>query len=107
MISTNVSTGGNDSTVLQHVQVPVITNEQCREKYRSIGKLKADSQFDDHVLCAGFTEGGKDSCKGDSGGPLMLPNQKDGKFYFYQIGVVSWGIGCARPNIPGSNFIQL
>lgn len=92
---------GNDSTVLMHVQVPVIDNEQCREKYRILGKLKDDSQFDAHVLCAGFTEGGKDSCQGDSGGPLMLPVQKDGQFPFYQIGIVSWGVGCARPNTPG------
>lgn len=84
---------GNDSTVLQHVQIPVISNEQCKEKYKAIGRFKDDSQFDDHVLCAGFTEGGKDACQGDSGGPLMLPIQTEGKFPFYQIGVVSWGVG--------------
>lgn len=55
---------GTDSTLLQHIQLPVIDNEQCKEKYRIIGKLKANSQFDDHVLCAGFTEGAKDACQG-------------------------------------------
>ena len=33
--------------------------------------------------------GGSDSCKGDSGGALMLVNSTDLRFYAY--GVVSWG----------------
>lgn len=47
----------------------------------------------EHMICAGYAEGGKDSCSGDSGGPLVV----DGT----QIGVVSWGAGCALPNMPG------
>ena len=69
-----------------HVQVPVITNEVCREKYRKIGVLKTAYQFNRYVLCAGHTLGGADSCQGDSGGPLMLPHHEHGKFAFYQIG---------------------
>lgn len=83
------------------VQVPVITNQECLEKYKRIRLYYADIQFSSRVLCAGFEAGGKDTCHGDSGGPLMLPQQKDGKFNFYQIGVVSYGIGCGRSNIPG------
>lgn len=93
---------GHQSTVLLHVQVPVISNKECEDKYRRIGMVQRNDQFKSHVLCAGHKYGGKDSCQGDSGGPLMFPIAQDGgKFPMYQIGVVSYGVGCARPHVPG------
>ena len=85
------------------VQLPVINNIACKESYRKIDLLRSDIQFDDRVVCAGYIIGGKDSCQGDSGGPLMLPIFDNGTFAFYQIGIVSWGDGCAQPNIPSVN----
>lgn len=44
------------------------------------------------MLCAAAPS--KDSCQGDSGGPLVRANGD-------QIGVVSFGNGCADPSYPG------
>merc|ERR1712029_959258 len=68
--------------------VNVISNSQCAGNYGSNSITSA-------MVCAADT--GKDSCQGDSGGPMVT--QENGRHA--QIGVVSWGIGCASPNYPG------
>jgi len=85
------SSGGSQATVLQSVNVPAMTNAECRDT--SYG----ENQITDAMLCAGQAEGGIDSCQGDSGGPLTYTT--GGKTYL--VGVVSWGIGCASPGFPG------
>lgn len=84
------SEGGSGSDVLRSVDVDLMTDDVCRSYY---GRNKIYSS----MVCAGFKEGGKDACQGDSGGPLVkaIGNR------FVLIGVVSWGHGCARPNLPG------
>ena len=42
---------------------------------------------------------GEDACQGDSGGPLVYRNDKRKKYEL--VGVVSWGIGCAKKGYPG------
>jgi secreted trypsin-like serine protease len=51
----------------------------------------------DLMLCAGG-DGRHDACVGDSGGPLLVPGGADG---WTQVGVVSWGAGCAVHGVPG------
>ena len=52
-----------------------------------------DTQF-----CAGFPEGGKDACNGDSGGPVVWLSEHN---RYVLVGAVSFGFGCARPGVPG------
>jgi secreted trypsin-like serine protease len=48
-------------------------------------------------LCAGSGDPGKDSCVGDSGGPLTRLQKGERVL----VGVVAFGIGCAYKGIPG------
>ncbi len=75
---------------LHEVSVPVISNADCNLAYGDIT---------DNMICAGVPQGGVDSCQGDSGGPLVRFN--DAAERWEQIGVVSFGIGCAAPGFPG------
>ncbi|MEM7131444.1 MAG: trypsin-like serine protease [Chloroflexota bacterium] len=82
--------GGNSPNVLQEVSLPLISNKVCNSSYN--GSIIASQ------ICAGFEQGGKDSCQGDSGGPLVV---QDGAGNWKQVGVVSYGDGCARPALYG------
>lgn len=103
---------GKSADVLQQVQLPVLKNSVCKNRYDKVGKLLSERQFDDYVLCAGVLKGGMDSCQGDSGGPLMIPTGRLAEpTVYYQIGIVSYGIGCARVDVPGvytrvSSFVE-
>ncbi|XP_018324135.1 trypsin 3A1-like [Agrilus planipennis] len=74
--------------VLQAVSVPVIAQDRCRSMLNL-----TEEYLTERMLCAGYDEGGKDSCSGDSGGPMVANNTL--------IGIVSWGRGCGRRGSPG------
>ena len=80
------SEGGSLARVLMKVEVPVVSDEDCRDAY-------GQSDITDSMICAGLPEGGKDACQGDSGGPLTCG--------LYLDGIASWGYGCAEPGFPG------
>jgi trypsin len=84
----DTSENGRASDVLRQVSLPVISKAKCTsyDQYQNVT---------DNQICA--AKAGKDSCQGDSGGPLFqtISGRK------VQVGLVSWGIGCAQPNEPG------
>ncbi|KAI4459627.1 polyserase-related [Holotrichia oblita] len=81
------SENGAAANQLQAVSVPLVSLSDCQAAYSPVYSVT------DRMLCAGSSDGGRDACQGDSGGPLAV----DGLL----VGVVSWGIGCARPQYPG------
>ncbi|CAH2094432.1 unnamed protein product [Euphydryas editha] len=82
------------SDVKLKVRVPVIKNESCQKIYKRAGRTITEKQ-----LCAGGLES-QDSCRGDSGGPLM--GQVSSMENWMAIGVVSYGPSpCGLRGWPG------
>jgi len=74
---------------LKIVETKIISRAACNQAYASYGY-----EITPQMICAGEgAAGGKDACQGDSGGPLVVNGVLEG--------AVSWGVGCARPNVPG------
>lgn len=104
-------TASEHSLVLKEIDVPLWNHDNCN------GALQAQFgpaySLPGTTLCAGAE--GRDACdvrkhfylneceigifisQGDGGGPLVC--EKDGQWY--QVGIVSFGIGCGRRNVPG------
>lgn len=85
--------GGRQPDVLQQVTVQIQSNAECKKNY---GK-DAPGGIVDHMICAAYP--GKDSCSGDSGGPMVT--QTSAGSPWVQAGIVSWGIGCGKAPYPG------
>lgn len=107
-ISNSAATSGSgpsqaNDTLLQ-AQVRVTSTDQCNRNY---SKLEISwLNIDEHFLCASDPQGKKDACQGDSGGPMMWNNQQElvhssAPEKWYQLGLVSFGHGCANSQYPG------
>lgn len=86
---------GGSPYVLHHAQLRLFDRDTCNGRFRNAGAYRFAQQCQ---MCAGEEFGGKDSCQGDSGGPLVCP-VANGKYTL--CGIVSWGIGCGRPQYFG------
>jgi secreted trypsin-like serine protease len=109
------SSGGPTSAILLQADVTVVSDANCAAAYGNDFATPA-------MICADAP--GRDSCQGDSGGPLFAnvqvgtriekrkgPKRKGKKrkvtkvevpvFAQTQVGIVSFGQGCADPAFPG------
>lgn len=105
------SPGGSYSDVLLETSLDIVTSDQCSSIYGDLFKP-------DLMMCA--QRSGRDSCQGDSGGPLIIPTEdpiasfnltisgEDGTsqtvlatIQDIQIGIISFGVGCADDGYPG------
>lgn len=72
---------------LMYVDLPIRSVKECRELLENVTDLPSG------MYCAGYLEGGKDACQGDSGGGMICNG--------VLTGIVSGGEGCAEPRMPG------
>lgn len=89
---TTSSRGDTYPDDLLQAVVPIRSDAECGQMLGSPFQAAT-------MMCAGYAEGGRDSCYGDSGGPLVIEDPEGG---WRQVGVVSWGYECAAPNRPGA-----
>jgi trypsin len=92
---------------LMETEVYVISNDECQQSSGTVGGIDMfglviggyeatySGRITDNMMCA--KDNGEDSCQGDSGGPLVI-HEDSGDV---QVGVVSWGVGCADESFPG------
>ena len=78
---------------LQELKVMLIADEVCKLPDWYGNKFNEST-----MLCAGYAEGGKELCDGDSGGPLQC-RRADGTWKL--VGIVSWAVGCGEAKKPG------
>ena len=88
---------GRFQSVLKEVELPVVSPTQCQQALR-LTRLGAAFRLPEGALCAGG-EPGRDTCKGDGGGPLVC--QAGAQAPMVLAGLVSWGIGCGTVGVPG------
>ena len=98
--------GYHRSQTLREVQLQLVPLGVCNNKTAYNGIIPR------RFRCAGYANGGRDGCYGDSGAPLQCNVQ--GRWTV--AGIMSWGAGCGKPNRYGvytdvqhlwSTFIKL
>ena len=77
---------------LQSAQVPYIDTEICMKP-----TVYGPNKLGPSMFCAGYLEGGIDTCQGDSGGGMIC--EVRGRKAV--MGLTSWGLGCGQANRPG------
>ncbi|XP_061492419.1 vitamin K-dependent protein C-like isoform X2 [Rhineura floridana] len=76
----------NYSSVLKYIEIPVAPRNDCiHSMWNSVSE---------NMLCAGIQGDKRDSCNGDSGGPMVAKFKNT----WFLVGLVSWGEGCGEPD---------
>ncbi|MEQ9259819.1 MAG: serine protease [Roseovarius sp.] len=87
-----ITEGGRSSRILKIAPIPIERKSYCRRAYDGLTSITSN------MICAGPRSGGRDACQGDSGGPLVV---RDDLGHWLQVGVTSFGFGCAQAGYPG------
>ncbi|KAJ8976749.1 hypothetical protein NQ317_004301 [Molorchus minor] len=83
-----IANGRRTADVLQEAIIKYVDWDTC---YKALSKA---GTFTERMFCAGYMDGSKDTCSGDSGGNIQLNSMA--------VGIVSWGAGCGIKGYPGA-----
>ena len=99
------SQAGNAPSQLHAATLSLADSQVCQQAFRQ--RTGKDIHITANMLCAGNLFTSSDACQGDSGGPLLTVDDTTG--VVVQVGIVSWGLGCAVPGLFGvyANVMQL
>ncbi|CAG7828932.1 unnamed protein product, partial [Allacma fusca] len=86
----NGTHSGVRTNELHKLTIPILSHEDCVQTLH-FNNIKPN------MLCAGDLNGGRDACYSDSGGPLIVTFGNKNVV----VGIVAWGRGCGRKNLPG------
>ncbi|XP_041989129.1 coagulation factor XI-like [Aricia agestis] len=86
-------TQASSSRYLMETKVKLVSSDKCIKS-----SIYRENLVPDSMMCAYSV--GKDACQGDSGGPLFASPTRSPRSKYYQAGIVSWGIDCAKPDYP-------
>uniref|UniRef100_A0A8C9H3C2 Peptidase S1 domain-containing protein n=1 Tax=Piliocolobus tephrosceles TaxID=591936 RepID=A0A8C9H3C2_9PRIM len=86
---------GKIVTELQEAELSIMLQEKCNKVFKE--KMRIRNKMVKKGTICGYNDQGKDSCQGDSGGPLVC--ELNGTWF--QVGIVSWGVGCSHKGYPG------
>ncbi|CAG0921876.1 unnamed protein product [Notodromas monacha] len=81
---------------LRKVELNLVSNRECAAAYANV---EGFAPVLDTMICAGVPEGGKGSCGGDSGGPLICTDW-EAENRKIPCGITSWSLGCAKEGYP-------
>ncbi|XP_041621202.1 mannan-binding lectin serine protease 2 isoform X2 [Vulpes lagopus] len=80
---------------LMFVDIPIVDHQKCTAAYEKLSYPAG--RVTENMLCAGLEGGGKDSCRGDSGGALVFLDNETQRWFVG--GIVSWGsTNCGEAN---------
>ena len=91
VVGFGVDSSGFLTEHLNNATVPLVSEETC-EHSDSYPGWPYGNPISPSMICAGYKSGGTDASQGDSGGPLLNART------LAQVGIVSWGEGCALEN---------
>ncbi|XP_031632942.1 phenoloxidase-activating factor 2-like isoform X2 [Contarinia nasturtii] len=87
----------NFQHILKRIELPIVARELCVQRLRET-RLGLNFELHPSFICAG--KPGHDTCTGDGGSPLIC-QIRNAPGRYAQAGIVSWGIKCGDPRVPG------